>query len=126
LPENPILDASFEIQRGLGQFRKLHQFIKELWKRLHDYISPGDISWDEFKNVVIETINAVSASFADEKEWIVKNAILNVPKGSLLAFDEDEMTVYASSKQIIGLEKQYNLVEMDDLKKLDPKKFPFI
>jgi hypothetical protein len=68
----------------------------------------------------------VSASFADEKEWIVKNAILNVPKGSLLAFDEDEMTVYASSKQIIGLEKQYNLVEMDDLKKLDPKKFPFI
>jgi hypothetical protein len=121
LPETPILDAAHEITMGFPKTKKLHHFLKEFWKRLHYYISPGDISWDVLKNLVIEKVNSYLTGYSAEKEWRVKNEILNVPKDSYLAFDMTWEDPNVDEK----LKEQYKVVNMEDIRNLVPKQKVF-
>ena len=71
-------------------------FLAELkkWKR--------NITFEEVKTMIVNAIKHCASLFQDEQEWILKDKILNIPKGSILYVNE--------------VDTQYSMLILDKVK----------
>jgi hypothetical protein len=103
-------DLGLQISKNFPETQKLHQFIKEFWKRLNNFIPPGEVNWDEFKDIIITVMN--QKLDYDESEWRVKDKILKIPKGSMILY----YTPFGHYQpHIEALSKHYKMVPFDSM-----------